>query len=62
MTTDENADTLAFCAYCEGAYPAERAEIGYPYCMKPGCVAEGKAAKNAAPIEVVFTEADTARF
>lgn len=52
----------ATCVYCGDEYSQERAEIGYPYCMKRECTEQGKKDKGATPIEFTFTEADTARF
>ena len=55
MTTEKQAT----CPHCLGDFPAERAELGYNYCMKKECCKKGF---KAEPIEVTFTEADTSRF
>lgn len=60
MATNETAPTsTATCKYCKGDYSAERAEIGYPYCMKPECTKQGRADKNAAPVELEVLQPET---
>ena len=53
MTTPSPApEPTADCVYCGDAFPAARAEIGYPYCMKPACTAQGREDRKTAPIEL----------
>lgn len=64
MTTndDNTANTdQADCVYCGDKFPSARAEIGYPYCMKPACTAQGKADRKTAPVEIDIIQPE-ARF
>lgn len=54
--TNKNQPT---CAYCQELFAAGRAELGYDYCMKKACCERGFKVK---PTEIIWTEADTARF
>lgn len=59
MDTNEHTHATATCIFCQAPYSAERAEIGYAYCMKKECTSRGKEAKGSAPIEIEVIQPET---
>lgn len=59
MTNSTPAEASPTCPYCGDEYAAERAEIGYAFCMKKECSAQGKKDKGTKPIEIAVVQPET---